>query len=483
MLVALDDADRHIARAIDGIMQLQDTGEAELTTGVGLDQWISLIARRTGSDTRMLLTTTRVLRRLPSLHAALSEHTISWAQTRAVVLAVDRVPRQLDDRLDAALADAVRDTVDAHPDGLAQVVRWVLADLDPSDATDPASDDTAQFLAMQPRLDGSGGRLYGDLGPLAWATADAALNTGLQPPHGTRDGFGRQRDPARAREAARTMGRRRLDRLVEILDASLEDPPPHLPATPTGSPGDASPGDAETSEGSTDDAQAADVGIPSPPQAGSRRGSRPQLLLRANLSSLLDRDTVPADLLTTLLGGRVRLTSHAARDLLDARGADLRTVVLDDGEVVGVGRATRVPPGWLRDVVLALHDTCSAPGCDLAARVCDIDHARPWHPARPDDRPGRTDIDNLGPLCRTDNRTKERDGWRSEQTARGERTWRHDRSGITVRTLPTNPPLNDPPSGSRTTPRPRGLAEAPPGPAPPPASDPPTGARGGPLPF
>ena len=123
-------------------------------------------------------------------------------------------------------------------------------------------------------------------------------------------------------------------------------------------------------------------------------------------------------------------------------------MVDDTGHVVGVGRQTRIPPGWLADAVLAVHDTCTEPGCTTAALACDLDHARPWHPARPDQTPGRTDIDNLAPLCRPANRTKETDGWTAIQTADGRRTWRHERTGLQIRTLPTTTP----PRPRRTTP-------------------------------
>jgi hypothetical protein len=132
------------------------------------------------------------------------------------------------------------------------------------------------------------------------------------------------------------------------------------------------------------------------------------------------------------------LNAAAARRLIDQRGADLRTTILDDtGQVVGIGRRHRVPPGWLTDGLLALHDTCSEPGCTTAALSCQTDHARPWHPARPGDLPGRTDVDNLAPLCTSANRTKETDGWTCTQTADGTRTWRHQRSGLTATTIPT----------------------------------------------
>jgi hypothetical protein len=97
----------------------------------------------------------------------------------------------------------------------------------------------------------------------------------------------------------------------------------------------------------------------------------------------------------------MHLDAHAARRLADA-GAEIRLIVTDRGRIVGVGRQSRVPPGWLRDATLSLHDTCTAPGCDRAALSAHTDHAVPW------DAGGHTDIGNCGPLCGHDNHTKER---------------------------------------------------------------------------
>src|SRR5690606_27724660 len=123
---------------------------------------------------------------------------------------------------------------------------------------------------------------------------------------------------------------------------------------------------------------------------------------------------------------------------LDERGADLRTTIIDDtGAVVGIGRKHKVPPGWLSQGLLALHDTCSEPGCTVASLSCQSDHAIPWHPTRPGDIGGRTDADNLAPLCTSANRTKESDGWTCTQAADGTRRWRHARTGLAATTTPT----------------------------------------------
>jgi hypothetical protein len=160
------------------------------------------------------------------------------------------------------------------------------------------------------------------------------------------------------------------------------------------------------------------------------RSAAVKLLLRAELDTLLGNTHLPSQLLTTLAGGAMHLDANAARRLADA-GAEVRLIVTDRGRIVGVGRQTRVPPGWLRDATLALHDTCTAPGCDRAALSSQVDHAIPW------DDGGHTDIGNCGPLCAHDNHHKERAGWKATGQADGTRHWHHPRSGLKITTHPT----------------------------------------------
>lgn len=425
VLTQLRAADQLLARALEGVLLLQEHADVVATTGVGLESWLTTIARRTRTDARMLLAAAEMLRRLPSLRAAFQTGHVSWAQVRSVALKARPLPTMLDDRVDAAVAAALDGAGGAEPDALIRVIGWSLAAMHPerTNRTERQEADR-EFLALQPRLDGSGGRLWGELSATSWAVLDAALHpagTASSTPPGdatpaTSSDGAEQADGAdpQARPADPS-GHDRARRLVALLEATL-------PGSGVGSP--------EIAAGSA------------PARAA---GSRPQLLLRADLDTLLRRDETPATLLTSLLGGHVRVSAATARRLVDERGADLRTVVLDDtGAVVGVGRRHRVAPGWLSDAILALHDTCSAPGCLDAARGADLDHARPWWPARPEDLPGTTDVRELAPLCPTHNRGKERDGWTVEQSADGRRRWFHARSGLTTGTLPatwrTDPP-------------------------------------------
>jgi hypothetical protein len=133
----------------------------------------------------------------------------------------------------------------------------------------------------------------------------------------------------------------------------------------------------------------------------------------ATLDSLLGRDDTPAELLTSLTGRRLKLTSQALRALLEHHGARITTIWIEDhGNVIGVGGTNYQPPGWLRKVVETLWPHGVAPGSTTSAVTADIDHHIPY----PD---GDTNLDNLGPLARGDHTLKNTDGWTVETIGQG----------------------------------------------------------------
>jgi hypothetical protein len=384
LLEGLRQVDRLVARAIDLLIVLQDEHLAETATGVSLSQWVATIGRRTGADRRMLVTAATTCRRLPALHQALHEGRVSWCQLRAISCKVHRISREHDARLEAevtGLLDSVED--DSDPDALARLVEWHLRDLLAEPEPRPTAAPQEDFLAMQPRLDGSGGTVYGDFGPEGFALLDAQLNGGLRAGGRAKPTLGADTDREAGERVGATLARERAQRLLELCRR---------------------PSDTGRAAGLT-------------------------LLARVELDTLLGGG-LPAQLLTHLTGGAVRVDAVTARALAERYGGSLRLIIHDRGRVVGVGRRRRRPPGWLREAVLASHDTCSAPGCRTAARVCDVDHAHPWHDG------GATDLDNLAPLCGTDNHDKEPQGWRCRHRPDGARTWRHPRSGLVTHTYP-----------------------------------------------
>ena len=263
---------------------------------------------------------------------------------------------------------------------------------------------------LQPRLDGTGGRYWGEAGPEGFALLDAATDPG-RVGTSTRDGFTDTPDPDRAATQRTKVAAARAETLYHRL---------------------------RTVTGARRRPAARPVGC-------SRR--------RCSAGSSSRRSSV-----TTACPPSCSPPSRAAgctspprppKRIADRYGADLRLVLLDDGHVVGVGRRQYRPPGWLRDATLALHDVCTEPGCLAAARNCDTDHATPYS-----DPAGRTDVDQLAPLCPTANHTKERDGWTADQTPTAPAPGTTGSVGLTIRTLPAMwrpPPSAGPPDGTGTT--------------------------------
>jgi hypothetical protein len=399
---------------------------------------------------------------------------VSFAQLRGLGLALRAAPVSIDGELDAFLARLLPEVAGAAPDVVVDQVARAIDELAP-EVLDAAERGLDRHLYLQPNLDRTGGRFSGETDAIGLALLDEAT----APTRAQRDHPGGQ-------------GGARHDNLLGRLAHTCD--PDHPSVDAAGARGDADatadlPPDATdvlpAELAATDDGARRDEVADAPVTATDatdavRARSRStldvvlppvKLLARVELDRLLDGDRMPAELVTRLVGGRLRLASDAARRLLDARGVELRTIVVDHSTVVGVGRQTRVPPGWLTDAAQAVHDTCTAPWCDRPARSCELDHAIPWHPHRPDDPAGRTDIDELGPLCGGTNRDKEAAGWHVTQTADGRRTWTHPRTGLTITTVPTTwrPPGTDPPHRRGT---------GPPGGTDPPATTPPDRERG-----
>ena len=75
------------------------------------------------------------------------------------------------------------------------------------------------------------------------------------------------------------------------------------------------------------------------------------------------------------------------------------------------------PPARLRDFIVARDQTCRSPICGQPAWRGDLDHTIAY------ENGGPTCACNLGALCRTHHRLKQRLGWQLEQTAAGVLTW------------------------------------------------------------
>ncbi|MGH8941463.1 MAG: DUF222 domain-containing protein [Acidimicrobiia bacterium] len=71
-----------------------------------------------------------------------------------------------------------------------------------------------------------------------------------------------------------------------------------------------------------------------------------------------------------------------------------RLVFGPDGEIIDVGRRTRVVPTALRRALIARDRHCTWPGCDRDPRWCDAHHIEHWANG------GKTEASNLRLLCR-----------------------------------------------------------------------------------
>lgn len=87
------------------------------------------------------------------------------------------------------------------------------------------------------------------------------------------------------------------------------------------------------------------------------------------------------------------------------------------GNLLDYGRETYEPPQALRDFLMARDRTCRFPGCRRPAHLTDIDHSQSWESG------GKTNLTNLGLLCRRHHRLKTHGGWKVESHEDGSCTW------------------------------------------------------------
>ncbi|MBY5163906.1 HNH endonuclease signature motif containing protein [Salsipaludibacter albus] len=412
--------DRLAADLVETLIRAIEDDACETTLGVPVEVVLAQTCRQVGFERNTLLRVATTLAAMPAVRSAFVQGQVSWSQVRGIVTAARTVDVAGRDRIDALVAERAVSHADVEADHLVWEVDWLADQLvgqrtKERDRTPVAANRTR----IMPRVDGSGS-FNGDWDPThftPWveaidhmaatlaADADEDADEGAldvvtasddsDAPEGY-DGSSVHDDRAlteahrhaAALDAARS--RRRADALFALVTGrragTLE--PLHV--------------DDDT----------------------SGRGRRvPSVTLTCHVDSLID-GTTPAWVLTKL-AGRMKVTSDVARRWV-ADGAATRLVAVDDvGQVVGVGHRTKVPPGWLRDAVIArdLHDT--APASTTAARLCDVDHVVPW----PE---GPTDVGNLGLVSRRAHTRKTRKQWRLDRHPDGSRTWTVPASGYQV---------------------------------------------------
>lgn len=89
-----------------------------------------------------------------------------------------------------------------------------------------------------------------------------------------------------------------------------------------------------------------------------------------------------------------------------------------DGVTVHATPHTYRPTRALARTLKARYRSCVVPGCSTPSERCDLDHREPF------DKGGRTELDNMAPLCRTHHNLKTHMRWRLEyDDDTGEHLW------------------------------------------------------------
>ena len=147
------------------------------------------------------------------------------------------------------------------------------------------------------------------------------------------------------------------------------------------------PVNPETGSFDSWDARMADGLVEVCATSGDESTPPPQLTLHADLEALLES---ASDGVAEQGMGPV-IANETARRL--ACDAVVETVIHDqDNIVVGIGRNSRIIPGWLRRLVEHRDHHCRFPGCDRS-KWLQVHHQQHWADGGP------TDLDNLILLC------------------------------------------------------------------------------------
>lgn len=128
---------------------------------------------------------------------------------------------------------------------------------------------------------------------------------------------------------------------------------------------------------------------------------------RPHVSVVVTADELAHRRSALLVDARARIAASDVEALL-CDCAVSRIVVDGPGDVLDVGRATRVVPPGLRHALALRDGGCRHPGCDRPASWCDAHHVVPWHAG------GTTSIDNLVLKCSRHHHLAHRPGWRDE---------------------------------------------------------------------
>lgn len=99
-----------------------------------------------------------------------------------------------------------------------------------------------------------------------------------------------------------------------------------------------------------------------------------------------------------------------ARELCGAASGWMRVLTHPEtGVILSFGRQLYSPPAELKRLVRYRAGRCMAPGCEMPADRCEIDHTIAWHDG------GETSAGNLAPLCKGHHTIKHHGRWKLRQ--------------------------------------------------------------------
>ena len=184
----LDERDRAMGRVARLLVAVSaDDSLPERLGGMSLQVWLEHVGRIPGAEARALLGVVDVLAHLPITLTGLCDGWLSWGQAQAIAKAARRVRVARLSELDGRVQEWMTDRADVEPDAIiADVREWVDAAQPTRLEREEAARERDEFLTLMPRLFG-GGSVYGEYGPVGFATLAEALDAPLAPPPATPD--------------------------------------------------------------------------------------------------------------------------------------------------------------------------------------------------------------------------------------------------------------------------------------------------------
>ena len=131
------------------------------------------------------------------------------------------------------------------------------------------------------------------------------------------------------------------------------------------------------------------------------------MVIDATTAVPTNRSEVPSPIVDW--GIPIELPRSVLRDVFDA--ADPDVVIVADGVIVyapgrlDLGRSSRVANRSQRRALRGLYATCAIPGCSVHYDRCRLHHVIWWRHG------GRTDLDNLLPVCQHHHSRLHADEW------------------------------------------------------------------------